>query len=358
MSSSLPTWAVVATVREPFALLAAFAAHYLSIGASEVHLFVDQPEPGDVERLNALENVFATDANARYFLRAHGIKRPHANMRRQRINADHAYRTTKADWLLHVDADEFLQPGALTQELAALDADIDVLRVPNGERAFAGPPQSIFDGVLRVMPDRPRRVRHLFDPVVTQFSNAGFTGHAMGKSLTRTGRNYRIGIHAPLLRFDVRAVTSTSAILCHFDGLTPLHWAQKLWRYVGTGIYDDARSVGRARHLQMQFSDLAQDAPERVVWLHQRLKVIAASQLPPLLLNGLVRPIELQIETAVGRLFGRGQIDLSAAAFDAVLLRNAGDQTPGMTRLAKELAASDTETADFGVEALALAASA
>ena len=41
----VPSWAVVATVSEPAALLTAFAAHHLDLGAAAVHLYLDTPNP-------------------------------------------------------------------------------------------------------------------------------------------------------------------------------------------------------------------------------------------------------------------------------------------------------------------------
>ena len=344
----IPTWAVVATAREPFPLLAAFAAHHLRIGAAEVFLYLDRPSPRTVRRLSAVAGVRVTVADEAYFTATHGCPRPEANMRRQRLNALDAYRRTGADWLLHADADEFLRPGALVQELAALPPEVMALRVPNGERAFLDTPRTIFDGVLRRMPDSPKRHAHLFGAVACDFTRSGFSGHAAGKSLTRTGQGLRIGIHAPLQRHEAAIATSSSAVICHFDGLTPLHWARKLRAYVGTGIYDTAATADVHRHRQMTFVAEARDRPERIVALHREIKHIPDGALPAFVATGLAEPLGLDIEGAVAATFGRGAPDLSVENFDRLLLRDAGLEAAHLLRLAREMAAP--EVSDAAIE--------
>ena len=71
-----PAWAVVSTMDEPAPLVAAFAAHYLSIGASEVHIFLDQPDPEAEALLAGLPRVYLTVCDAAYWKVNKPRKRP------------------------------------------------------------------------------------------------------------------------------------------------------------------------------------------------------------------------------------------------------------------------------------------
>lgn len=100
------SWSVVATVAEPPELLYAFAAHYLELGADEVHLFVDDPAQPGLEPLRALPRIRLTICDKAHWDRINGGRRPPAQEMRQIRNANTAYRACRSDWLLHCDADE------------------------------------------------------------------------------------------------------------------------------------------------------------------------------------------------------------------------------------------------------------
>ena len=108
----LPSWSVVATVDEPAALVVAFALHHLNIGAAEVHIFLDGPNPEAQEALSAIPQVQVTLCDAAYWAASVRRRNPVLHTVRQQVNADNAYGRTKAEWLLHCDCDEFLRDGA------------------------------------------------------------------------------------------------------------------------------------------------------------------------------------------------------------------------------------------------------
>ena len=118
---------------------------------------------------------------------------------------------------------------------------------------------------------------------------------------------------------------SERSILCHFDGLTPLHWVHKLQRYVDSGHYVDesADRAGRHRIRQALFVKEHDGSPEVVQALHDRLRVIPDETYDRLAEMGLVRDLGIDPVRTVNETYGEGQIDLSISGFDAELDRRA-----------------------------------
>ena len=71
-----PTWGIVATVDEPPQLVAAFAAHYLALGASEIRLYLDRPDPAAQHLLGRLAGVHVTVCNDQHWAENPPGRRP------------------------------------------------------------------------------------------------------------------------------------------------------------------------------------------------------------------------------------------------------------------------------------------
>lgn len=323
-----PAWGVVATVDEPAQLVAAFVAHHLDQGAAEVHVFLDRPDAEAEALLADLPGVFVTACDAAYWQRSARGQRPPRHTARQNHNATAVYRRTGVSWLLHCDADEFLFCEApLEEELASQPARIGYLRIRNVERAWPpeGPGAEIFDGPFRLpIPEFQRLGPRIYGPGA-DYLNQGVSGHVAGKGIVRTGRNYLMGIHYP--RFDTAAEEKTvprrpsqTAVLLHFDGLTPLHWALKLLKRVGEPRYAKPRNHGA--HRTAQFIEMARICrePGAAAALCRAVQGLDAAQMRALCRLDAVAEIRPDIAGAVARhLPGRG-LDLSAAAFDRALI--------------------------------------
>ncbi|PRY21803.1 glycosyl transferase family 2 [Aliiruegeria haliotis] len=253
---SIQRWAVVATVMEPTNLVLAFAAHHLGLGASEVHLFLDDPGDPCANMLRRLPRCYITRCDDWYWSEVRNRDRPLLQSQRQAANATWAYNRTEADWLLHIDADEFLQlDRPLPQILSRLGDEVDWLRIPNHERVWlaAETPVTIFDGVFRSPRRMPDDVYRRTPRGNARFLRRGLAGYPNGKSLSRTGRGLRIGAHAPHANTTGNHAlpagrTSPDARLLHFDGLTPLHWALKTLRYAAV----DDRNITELLHPERQ----------------------------------------------------------------------------------------------------------
>lgn len=326
-SKKKPTWGVVCTALEPPALLAAFVAHHLAIGASRVHLIIDQPNQ-EIEALFAQVPECQLNVGDEEFCQTHlGGAKSDRIFRRQRLNASWAAHTTDVDWLLHVDADEFLHASDFAAVLAALPDEVDAVCLPNVERVYcdvneAADDSSIFAGGFRRQITDEAAQNLLLSEEQRNFTIGGFCGHHFGKSATRTGRGHGIGIHRPIRRTAPQVLTVNQPLVCHFDGLTRTHWVRKLLRYAGKGIYEQPPAHAVPRHNQMLYIQEHAGDPKVAAELHDRLRVLGPDAADRFAALGYLERFDLGIEQAVANLFPTENIDLTVAAFDAYLDRS------------------------------------
>lgn len=313
---------------EPPPLVVGFVAHHLEMGATQVDIYLDAPDPETQRLLAGVEgcNVVLCDDD---FWQAHkNGARPGSINQRQVHNANLSYRSALTDWLIHLDVDEFLHAESPVHEhLSSVPQRIEALRIPNSERAFeAGRPQShIFDGILRRPFPRGWPEDELVAPDVAPFVRRGLVGHAQGKSMMRTGGGLIPGIHGPRLPKSagrrVLAVDARSFDIFHFDGLTGLHWAMKLARGWGggTGPADARGYMSDQRVAQIDYVDRNLGSMGAIYDLHQRLKTVTAEDIRHLESMGLVCHGQIDPEHSLDRIGLAGVVDFSIDAFDAYL---------------------------------------
>ncbi|GAA6209550.1 hypothetical protein NBRC116601_28430 [Cognatishimia sp. WU-CL00825] len=286
--NKLDTWAVVLTADEPEILILANVAWHLATGASQVFVYLDQPDDSAAEPLAKMPGVTVTQCNAAHWAHLNGGDgRPKLQMRRQTLNANHALAQAQTDWLISLDADEFLcQDRPLAKELTYV-AELGVeLHFPVWERAYVRRQQitGLFDGVLR----GSTKGRHRYDDIIFGPDRGcyinGLLGHSAGKCAVPTGQDFVLGLHWSFrgqARRDKRSnrYTSTTSRLFHFDGLTPLHWLIKIVRYAGHDIDDLLRLVSGHRIEQVnQFlsTNMSHRAGKR---LHRALQILRPAHL-------------------------------------------------------------------------------
>lgn len=334
-------WSVCSMVAEPPALLAAFAAHYLELGADEVHLYLDAPDDETIDLLSPMKGVRLTLCTPSFWRGVDG-KRPPGQVMRQLKIANQAYRQCRSDWFFFCDADEFaVSRGSLADALARQPGEVRFCRPAMAERIFeAGQPQAdLFDGLYRgMLPPRPALARQVYGTLAPML-HRGLTGHVLGKSFVRTGQDdLRIRIHFPV-PFDGKEETRRKAEgtlmpgpflpdswLVHFDGMTPLHWKLKLLRYylsyapqlaAGDKVVFRHRTPARSQQLvEMYESRGDRTAMERMVGLI-RLTPATCARLDAI--GGLLRDIALDPGATARRRVDPG-LTFSAAEFDARLM--------------------------------------
>lgn len=314
-------WGIVATLAEPAPLVMAFVAHHLSLGASEMHIYFDDPNDPAADLLDWLPPVTVTRCTMDYW-RATASWKPKRHNNRQSANATHAQSQCAVDFLLHCDADEFLRPKSdVPAQLAEVPGDITWTKIFNLERAMVrGAAQStIFDGVFKVfyqgMDTTPLRRSDL--------APMGFTGHAAGKPFVRTRIGMNIGIHVPRHgHIKARVVPphhpADQIELVHFDGMTPLHWAAKFIRQAAL-IPDRLAQLPPFRIAQWREIIGCVEDPDALRALYDRINGYDPDQIDALEDDGYITRDTFDLTPALTAVFPSQTVDLSPEAFDDAL---------------------------------------
>lgn len=323
MTDGTSTWAVVATVHEPPMLVVAFVAWHLSLGASEIMLYFDDPTDPAADLVAALPGVRVLRCDNAHWRRL-CRHRPDKHQIRQSRNAVHAYQACSADWLLHCDADEFVwATGPVSDFLSAVQSQTQCVIAPVAERIYhAGTrPGSVFNGAFR-RPFAGKRVmgRHLFGRGYAM-THRGLTGHAIGKSFLRRGAPIIPSIHRPKSadRTDIPTEHADALTLLHFDGLTPLHWVYKILRKADAVA--NHGGLQPSRHRQRQIDAVLAD-PCAAVDVYHRLKQVDAGAMKTLMRENLVLEAEFAPDPAVAAHFPELDTAFSAEAVDRWLWDN------------------------------------
>ncbi|MEL7100632.1 MAG: glycosyltransferase family 2 protein [Pseudomonadota bacterium] len=177
-------WGLVATILAEPADILRFAAYHLDAGAHRLYIYLDAPSDA-YDLLKAHPKIRPTICDAAHWKKLIG-KRPPKHQVRQSLNATHAYnRRAEVDWLIHIDADEFLVPAQpIADALATLPADTTSARVRPMEQ-LAGAPD-VFKAFIPPDENRDPLVRRLY-PNYGAHLKGGFLSHVAGKLFVRSG---------------------------------------------------------------------------------------------------------------------------------------------------------------------------
>ncbi|WP_158547442.1 glycosyltransferase family 2 protein [Rhodovulum sp. 12E13] len=322
--TATPRWAVVATVREPAALVAAFAAHHLALGADELWLFFDDPEDPAADLAEALPRTRVVRCDDAYWRERRGRARPALQSQRQMANATLAGNRTRADWILHVDADELLWcEGPLADELARLDESHGWLKIRNLERVWLGDERgaSIFEGAFRrpLLPGDALEAGAIYGETA-RFMRMGFAGYPVGKALSRTGHGYRLTVHRPEAAGEAPPFRVARAVhLLHFDGLTPRHWAAKTLRYATHPEAQLDRLLHVERRAQVRHVRDRCATLDDILAFHARLSRLTPEQAETLTAARKLSRPRVNPAVPLAALLPGVAAGLAPAAFDAAL---------------------------------------
>lgn len=340
----LPTWAVHSTVAESPEIIYAFVAHYLNLGASEIHLCLDNPQDDIVATLGGMDRVRLTICDEAYWANSPD-GRPDRIVPRQRYNATLSYRECQADWFLFCDADEYLYPERPFAEILAEQlprTGYRRLRMAERFQDLDHPEDDIFAGRFRCTMDDAEGVQAVYGDLA-DLTTQGLTADVIGKSVIRTGLPYRIWIHFPILPGENRETMRKhpsfrrpgfleSCWLAHFDGFTPLHWQVKLLLGImgEPDILDEGskkRTPARRRQMRLIYSMSDRDAVAKAV---ERLCALTTEQIALLDEYGGMVPLDLAPSKSAQAKFASLALDYRRTTFDQRLAVRYPDLTQGL----------------------------
>lgn len=318
------SWAIVMTAKEPAALVLANVGWHLSLGAREVHVYLDDPLDPVAEPLRKLDRVRVVLCDDAHWQRLGPDAQNAMQTRRQSLNATEAYKMTEAGWMIHLDADEFLYPqGDMTQIMAdAYTMGADFLRVRPWERTYVRRnPEGLFEGAFRIPVSGGEAENWRLFGDISEFLTKGMTGHAAGKSMVQVGQDLRLGIHTPKKKgVQLEGRPLSDLVLLHFDGMTPLHWMMKILRYRLVDAGRIHRMLGGHRQAQVLAGVEACESMTDLLEFHNLLKFTRRRMRIRLEQTGRYSPMEFAPHEAITKALGY-MPDLSVEGFDAELRR-------------------------------------
>lgn len=222
MTSSRPSWGLVSTVKASNPAILRFCAHHLSLGATRIYLFLDDPDAQITECLTAHPQIDVIRCDATYWDNRN-VRRPIKHQVRQTMNATHAYAlAADVDWLAHIDVDEFLMPeSSVTQELSTLPKEAICARVTPVE--VLADTQELFKRKVPKGPDYHAIMAQIY-PRFGHLVKAGFLSHVQGKLFVKTGvSGIRYRIH------NILKDGESNPGLVQLDGMELAHFHAPSW---------------------------------------------------------------------------------------------------------------------------------
>lgn len=191
------SWGVVCLSDAPLPDVAAWAAHYIELGAQHLHLYLDGPDAEITETLGSHPAITITTCDAAFW-EARGKPRPEAHQLRQAFVATECLRAGGLHFLGHFDVDEFLiSPVPVARALGFVPSDMAFARARPAELLcpLAGAPRHYKRSHRQA--GQPKSVLDTLYPNFGAYLPGGFISHTTGKVFARTGiPDTRLGIHA------------------------------------------------------------------------------------------------------------------------------------------------------------------
>lgn len=248
--SEKPTWAVVSTMKEDERAVKNFVAHYKAMGADEIRIYFDDPDDSSISFLKSVEGVHAVLCDDKHWRG----KRPSRHERRQKHNAILGYRATRCDWVVHLDADEFIYcPEGVANLLDGLKQDQPAARIVPAEPLLR-PKSEEIKAYRSPLPatDQGLRVGIAAFGEVYRLMAYGMLSHAAGKYFLRTGiEGAPITIHRPQLprSADIPNLATDDILLLHHHGCSEDEWVEKFKLRLETTysarFWDDSPKSGK-----------------------------------------------------------------------------------------------------------------
>ena len=252
---------VVVMMRETRDVAEHFIAYYQRLGAAQIRIFYD----GDAAALRGLadDRVEITQCDPAFW-DSIGTSAKAGFKTRVCAVANHGFRTLTTDWMLSVDADEYVFGGQpIPSILKSLPPTVEVLRLPTAEAVWHATDASdaAFSSTAfrTALPPGLGLLRHLLYPRRGRFfTRHGLLGHAEGKQFIRKWANIdRLTCHRAY-RGDTPVgqwaheidPTLRDLYVGHFDAIGLSRWTQKWRSRSRSGGAHDRLSYPRNRQMQ------------------------------------------------------------------------------------------------------------
>lgn len=291
----MPGWGLVATVKAPEDKVLAFVAHHLSLGASRIFLYFDDPEDPAHARLTRFRRVTATRCTDAYWAERGGRHDRHQN--RQARNARDAYQRCGLDWLGHIDVDEFIHtPRPVAEILAEVPADVKAIKL----EPFEAMHDPLLPDDIYTAREFRGAIRHEFWPLrrrtlgtYRKIIRDGMLSHTVGKVMFRTGtRGLFPRLHSVMLK-GVRIPTPRwhpELKLLHFHAQDRAAWRAALPFRLSRGAY-------MYRPLLQDY--LSKASPDEIDTFYLQTQVLPPEVIPDLLAAGRLIMADLTLRQKV-----------------------------------------------------------
>jgi len=299
----MASWSLVATVKASEEKVLAFVAHHLSLGASRIWLYFDDPNDPAHAVLSRHPRVTATLCDAAYW---QGKKRHDRLENRQSRNARDAYEQADTDWMGHIDVDEFIQSDRPLSEILA-----DV--APDDIQLKLEPFEAMHDPLL---PDDVFTARSFRGPLRQEYWRLrwralgkyrflipdGILSHTVGKVFYRTGiPDLSPRLHSVMLngkRLHVPGWHSQARLL-HFHAQDLKEWLAALPFRLTRGAY-------QYRPEMQQY--LAGATPAEVEKFYKKTQTLNPKHVEALLTSGRLIEADLGLRQKIAALLA-GEFD-------------------------------------------------
>jgi hypothetical protein len=305
------TFATVTTSLPNDVAIHSFVAHHLQLGAKELFLFVDDPDANLTTLCNnpdgKVKLFYCTD---HYWRTYHGIAKPEDHRRRQVLNANLALALSTADFIAHIDIDEFILSHRPIQEvLASLPFQCNGLRLLPAEAIYSEVPRTYgqaFSNLFkrRLNDDKSgNRILSELHGSEASLLEKGLQGHNVGKVIVRKRDTLKLNLHfASHHNKKLSYAFSDSVELLHFVFQGPADWLDKYARRLASSRYAFEKPTR-----QKQWRSVVEAASRGVdeLWsLYTNLNIYDADRIRSLERHGLLVRHELDLPAKAQAILG------------------------------------------------------
>lgn len=306
----MTTWGLSSTILAPARDILRFAAYHIEAGAHRLYIYLDDPDSDAFAPLKAHPKIRVARCDEKHWQKLGG-KRPDKHQVRQSRNATHAHaRRAEVDWLIHMDADEFLVSDLpVADVLATLPATVQTARVRPMEQ-LAGDGHH-FKAFIPNGPDREKIVNRLY-PNYGPHIKGGFLSHVAGKLFARTDMGgLDVRIHNVFLNGEMNPneVELTQVDLAHCHAKTWGDWLASYRYRLEKGSYraelapaTPRDAGGLSLHELFRFIE-ADSGEEGLRAFYREVAEDSADLRSRLDAEGLLRTLKLNLDEIIPRHF-------------------------------------------------------